>query len=238
MKATLAKEHKDYFYTHQMLECEDLLTPEQMDGAAAAIDQILIKRLGVSSYSPEEAFVIGRDLWRDSIVVKKIVKHASFANIAIDLMQQKNLRIGYDQYFFSGAIPEFLNQNAYKNFLNHNSSLEDRTCIQGIVCGLMLCIKGDYCSNADERKTDNKDVFPTKAGQGIFFSSKLPFSFNSLTKRFGQHFLLITYALPNAVYIFQEKDPHLHALKKIGYSFGDKLSDKLHPVYRGGMLWS
>lgn len=43
----------------------------------------------------------------------------------------------------------------------------------------------------------------------------------------------IGYALPNAVYFHNAKDPCNHELKALGYQFGDRLNPAKHPLIQG-----
>jgi hypothetical protein len=45
-----------------------------------------------------------------------------------------------------------------------------------------------------------------------------------------QSYFLIAYAAPEAIYVLEKKDPHTHALKKLGYVFGDRLQNGHHPI--------
>jgi len=42
--------------------------------------------------------------------------------------------------------------------------------------------------------------------------------------------LLVVFSTEKARYTLQEKDPHTHSLKKLGYSSGDRLGDETHPL--------
>lgn len=41
---------------------------------------------------------------------------------------------------------------------------------------------------------------------------------------------LVTFTLPNAVYVHNPKDPATNALKQLGYNFGDVLKNEAHPL--------
>jgi hypothetical protein len=44
-----------------------------------------------------------------------------------------------------------------------------------------------------------------------------------------QKFLLFLYAEEDALYTLNPLDPHTHALKRMGYVFGDRLKETTHP---------
>ena len=74
-------------------------------------------------------------------------------------------------------------------------------------------------------------IFSAKAGNGVFFSPQATIDFQILfTKRQGFAYILVVYVQSTTVYILNTNDPHAHTLKKYGYVFGDKLSDKSNPI--------
>lgn len=225
MKFTTAKEHRDFFQKHHMLEVEGLIPIDQLHLLQKDIHADLAKRLKESD--PEKIFAIGRDLWRSSNTVKKTVLSKTLAEIAAEIFEKKPLRIGYDQLFpYPLGIEYRETDGPYYALLKTVSSLEEIGSMQGIVCGLMLCLQGD--------SEDNKiSIFPKKAGNGVYFSPKVLMNLEELQKRPNQLFLLIVYTQSTAVYIRKERDPNGNFLRDKGYSFGDKLKDSTNPiVYR------
>lgn len=43
-------------------------------------------------------------------------------------------------------------------------------------------------------------------------------------------FFMIAYCDKYSQYLYEERDPQVHFLKSLGYVFGDRLSDRLHPI--------
>ncbi len=84
-------------------------------------------------------------------------------------------------------------------------NLKEMGSVQGIVAGAI--------------------IKPT--GGAIFFSAEHTFS---LAEEGDRDYLLIAYAGPRAVYVFNEHDPDTHALKKKGFGFGDRLREETHPT--------
>jgi hypothetical protein len=223
MKFALAKEHRDYFESHQYLELEGLLSPAQLSDTLVAVDAVLLAR-------PQEKQV-GRDLWRDNTVLQRLVRHEKFVAMAAELTHQRMLRLVYDHHLVVPIRNPLFSFDPFEEarFIADKETLSSGSCIQGLVCGLLLCIDGE----AQPSEEGVVDFFPRKPGHGVFFSAQVPIDLSLLERHSGQRFLLITYAQRNSVYVFREKDPHVHLLKDLGYSFGDRLVDRLHPiVYR------
>ncbi|MBF5058947.1 hypothetical protein [Candidatus Neptunochlamydia vexilliferae] len=83
--------------------------------------------------------------------------------------------------------------------------LNEKSSIQKVACGLIL----------------------DQNGSGTFFSPEFSFPLTHPA-------LLIVYVEEKAQYIHEEKDPYNHALKKLGYGFGDRIRSDTHPiVFRG-----
>jgi len=236
MKFSVAKEHRDFFQKHQAIEFEGLLPPEQVLRFNQAVDEALVQRLGITAdkirhQPPQKLFLDGRDLWRTNPLLKKMVMHLSCAEIASELIEHKPLRLGYAQLFpqISPLLFKTHHNNDYALFLQQQISLEACSCLQGVLCGLMLCLTGD---GEDEtgKPSEGIDIFAKKAGSGIFFHPDLPISFQNLQQHPNQRYLLIVYTHRNTVYRLQPADPQTHALKHCGYVFGDRLTDKLNPI--------
>lgn len=238
IKFALAKEHRLYFEKNQMLEVEGVLTPLQIQQLKFAIERSVaqaaflnesLKKLPAAA----KPFMAGRDLWRNDNLIKKIVFDRDLAKIAADLMGVRFLRLGYDQYFpnpaqGSGLTLQNSSPSPYEEFLKVPATLEEISCIQGMECGLMICL-GSNEQSADQ-PSPLESPFALKAGNIVYFSAQKVIDFSQLLNRSGQDFLMIGYAAKTALYFTNESDPHFHALKPLGYVFGDRLNDQIHPV--------
>ena len=119
--------------------------------------------------------------------------------------------------------PSTLSKNA--KWLQNGKTLEQISSIQQVLCGWMLCIRGTA-----EASIQKSRFFPSSPGNGVFFDPKTIIDFTELTLHPDNCYLLITYTSQAGVYVLNEEDPHTHFLKNYGYSFGDKLIDKYHPI--------
>jgi hypothetical protein len=73
-------------------------------------------------------------------------------------------------------------------------------------------------------------VFTEVPGNGVFFQPTHPIQFSSLFEKRGGSYLLLVYTQQTSVYLLQQKDPQGYFLKNLGYGYGDRLIDKLHPI--------
>ncbi|MDB6081004.1 MAG: hypothetical protein JWO53_276 [Chlamydiia bacterium] len=156
-----------------------------------------------------------RDVSRKDPQIEKIVKSAVFSKLASQLSLKKLLRFGYDEVY---ELP--IQRSGVQ-------TLEEANSIRGLVCGLMICIDGESDQAINGLPFN---PFPKKPGNIILFLPTLAWDFDTLTESTKQKFLLITYAGSRAMYVYEERDPYLHELKKLGYVFGDRLSQTCHPI--------
>jgi hypothetical protein len=231
MKFAVASEHRDFFRREQVIEFEGLLTEKQLLEANQAIDQALTLQITQNKPSAFQLFMAGRDLWRSRPPLKKLATHCQLAEIAAELVEDKPLRLGYDQYFPpypSVAKQLFFMEDSYLALIKEPHSLNEISNLQGILCGVMICLKS---SPEPNNKIDSaKTVFASKAGNAIFFHPDLIIDFNQMQNHSGQDYFLIVYTQSYAVYVINKQDPHAHALKTLGYAAGDRLIDKHHPI--------
>jgi hypothetical protein len=222
MKFTVAKEHRDYFNTHGIIEFEDLLSQEKIDKANNEIDRILKDRTKGSPQTPLSYFNKGRDLWRSSSFLRNIDCNNAFADIIKEFFIVPVLRLGYDQLLPTIPGELLIKQDVYSKWTLSNQTLQESSCIQGVICGLVLCL--------EDNQKDNTGVLSNKAGSGVFVKPDVALNFSGLNSNEAHRYLLITYCDHNSVYIQQKGDPQFHLLREIGYAYGDKLKDKTHPL--------
>jgi hypothetical protein len=239
MKFATAKEHRNFFQKQGWIEFEGLLSSDQLALANQAIDQVLAERLNIPSerlqlLPSEKMYLQGRDIWRSNFVVQKLATQMRFAEIVAELIEKKPLRLGYDQFFPSRQQASYAQEpsSIYSHFLEQIASLEEVSCLRGVACGLLLALGGKKENASLEKKTsfEGIDVFPNQPGNVIFLQPAALVNWDCLYAHPGQRFYMIVYTLSSAYYQLQLKDPHTHALKRLGYVFNDKLSDKLNPI--------
>jgi len=228
MKFSTDKSHRDYFYKHGVIEFDELFNADQVHEMDVLIGQILCKRLSIqpnklARLSPEEFFLHGYNLFRDDESLKKLLLHRRLAEIAAELLEVQYLRMGFDQLFVGETEPSKF-KTIYDQFLHQEGTLQEKSCIKPVVCGLNICIEPAQPSEM------TSILFPKTPGSGVFFKADIPLDFQFLTQVSGGRYLMIAYADRRTVYILNEKDPHTHLLKRQGYVFGDLLSDSLNPL--------
>jgi len=215
MHPVILPEHREFFFRNNYIEFEGLITNEQSELLAEDVSAVLSKRMNVpqkylNEYSAENAFRSGRDVWRDSAAIKKIVCRHQLAEIAAIITRNKSVRLAYDQVVF-GGVPAY----------EEEPSLLDVSCFTGMVCGLLLCISKGSDAEVSE-------YLPKQPGNGIYITTEFPMKIEG-----NGIYLLIVYTKPLSNYIKKDGDLNTHTLKSLGYVFGDNLRKEFHPmVYR------
>ncbi len=234
MKLAVNSEHRQYFRKNNHIEFDGLLNPVQLEEINRGLENVLAGRLNVKPQNvfrelPEKTFAAGRDVWRQDETLKKYVINKGLAEIASELIEYKPLRLAYDQFYPSIAhTPSVLFEGPYRSLIMQPRSLKEISCIQGLLCGLVLCLTGE-----PETETKEGSIFPRTAGNGTFFNVEAVLDFHELFQEQTHRYLMIVYTHATSMYLLEENDPQTHDLKRQGYVFGDKLLDKLNPlVYR------
>ncbi len=236
-KFAIANEHHLHFERQQLLELEGVIPMDQILQLQLSLDNTL--KLSMAEYGkwsaqplPDELFLEGRDLWRKNDAAKRIVWDKQLVGIASELMRKRFIRLGYDQFLLGGPLKEVPKDakdellGARSLLLMQQTNLEDISCIRGTLCGLIICLT----SAKEQIERQPNSLFPIEAGHITYFTSQANIDFSELSKRENQKFLLIVYAEKTTLYVANEKDPNWHGLKRLGYVFGDRVRDSLHPV--------
>jgi len=235
MKFAVASEHRDFYQKNHLIEFNDLLNPDQLAEINKQINEHLAVKLSIPTYkvktaSAEAEFNNGHDLWRVNDPLKRLILSPKLAEIGSELVEYKPFRIGYDQLFPESKplFDPYATKENYSNYVHRQRSLHEVSCIRDIACGLLLCLSGP-----EQMKSETKSIFSITPGNGVYFNPELSVDFKEIEEYGNYRYLLIVYGQQSSVYALNQDDPHTHALKHLGYTFGDKLNDKINPiVYR------
>src|SRR5262249_17973848 len=140
----------------------------------------------------KNTFEIGHDVWRGRRALKKIILSRSLAGIASELIEEKPLRFGYDSLF--SAVEKTMGHDSYETFLQSHPTLHEMSCIQGVLCGAMLCLSGSGESVGDEATT----IFCKTPGNIVYFAPDWPLPLREIYQNPGFTYLLIVYVKANA----------------------------------------
>lgn len=239
MKFAVLGEHRHFFRQNQALEVEEVLTANQLEELKSQIEKVLEIRLKAKPERaflelPKSIFKVARDFSRENEILKKLILNKKFAEIATELIENKSLRYGFDQLYLN--VPDHFDGdevNPYKELAQSPVTLQETTCLQDVQCGLMICLEGSEdvkTSDEEVEKPETISIFSKKPGSAVFFTPEKLIDYSELISNQTARYLMIVYTHPKSIYYLQENDPQTHALKGLGYVFGDRLNDKLNPI--------
>lgn len=153
-----------------------------------------------------------RDLWRIHPSLQRLIFSKRLTHIALQATDERQLRIGLDQWIAPGFV------------LTNPVKLSELFCIQGLSCAIVLRFNEGV---APEAKTPlGLAPFPQAPGNALLVRPNVLLQWPHAP--FG--LWIVAYALPNAVYIQNPRDPAGDTLKKLGYAYGDALRNDAHPM--------
>lgn len=231
MYFTVIREHREFFRKHHWIESDGVLSENELNRLVQEIPGVLNERAkaksSIGQAFDKNGFEIGHDVWRGQPQLKKIILNRGLAGIAGELIEQKPLRFGYDMYF--SPVTDSPRENAYELFLQTTPTLEEMSCIQGVLCGAMICLS-DGKLNREVNQDGKTTLFSRVPGNAVFFSPAWPLPLHEIYQNPGFTYLMLVYVKANGVYFAQPGDPHLHEFKLLGYNFGDRLKEPMHPI--------
>lgn len=224
MRPIISGEHRYFFSKNGYIEFEEFFTEEKIKTLQQMGMLALGKRLrclpeNLFHCDPDPLFLAGRDLWRDDLQIQKQLLFPTLSMIASSLIQENSLRIGFDHLLvFSGKCPKDLEKPL---------SLEEISSIYPLRCGCIFYLTPPQISS------DPKKFIPVvkTAKSVLFFRSNLPIEWSTLYAQSHSVAWIIAFAAEKSHYRLQKSDPCVHALKKLGYGFGDALLQETHPVH-------
>jgi hypothetical protein len=69
-------------------------------------------------------------------------------------------------------------------------------------------------------------IIDLQTGVTTFYSAQFPIDFGAIQ----DPYLLVVFATDKARYRLLESDPYTHQLKRMGYGFGDQITEETHPL--------
>lgn len=220
MPFTTTLEHRDFFGKNHFIELEELFTKEQVDALNLELDETLNKRVKarkelLAQTKSNAFFVDGYDLWRDNAAIQKMTQKLSIASVVSEIFEACPLRIAFD------LLLEKEHSNA--PLFSKELPLSESSCMQPLTGALFLQL-------TDCDGLPGSFPLPTKKGNVLLIGPQLVIPWPELFAMPELRLLMIAFGGQNTLYRAEIKDPHSPSLKKLGYVFGDRLSDALHPL--------
>ena len=229
MRAAIDKQHVDFFKKNGWIHFEEVFSAEAIKNLKSLVDLGLTQRFtseGRASafQKAEEKFYWGRDLWRSSLELENFLKSPKLTNIIFELLSLNAMRVGFDQLLPFLDKERVAHKEGYYKFLNRENPLRELFCIKELVAVVFICLNGFSTDN------DHLSMLPFKLGSISIAHPKTAANLKELFNNQNSQIYMIGYAAASAAYVNEQNDFHLNHLKKYGYSFNQKLSDKLNPA--------
>ncbi len=215
MNPLISAQQSAFFSQNGYIEFENLLSPEECE----QIRNEAVK--GKKKLTPEQLYIGGRDLWRQSNFLKTLLLSRRMGAIATGLCNKSPLRLGCDQW-----IPlECKWPSPAKG--------KDLLSFQGIA--LLYLIRISPAAEEEKilptfRYEPGLIPLPASQGSALMVNPNLILNFPKMVLYSPTDLYLVAYTLTNAVYVHNLKDPSNAMLKQLGYNFGDKLKTEHHPL--------
>ena len=231
MKFAADDVHRDFFQKNKAIEFENVFSEEEVLLLKNEIAASLSRRLSaakekIQGENVQKIFEVGRDLWRDSPSIRKLTLNRRLGELAFQLVGERPIRIGYDQYFPSMGKASKLIKGRYETFLQTPSSLKECSSLQGIACGLLIALK----NRQDASDPNEKFIFPSRQGNAVFLHPEAVIPWPKLLENKEKEYYLIVYASRTSIYVLNVKDPQSRFLMHEGYAAGDRLNDLKNPI--------
>ncbi|MBM3197909.1 MAG: hypothetical protein FJZ58_01465 [Chlamydiae bacterium] len=200
MKLALPDSLWEFFQQHQLLELEDIFSPQDLSLLSKSHETLDSK----SPWSPR------RNTWQENPSIKKLLQHSSLGEIAAFLYKKRPIRLAYTLWLSPMQTPLSLVPK----------TLSEISCLDPLLGGVLLCLE-----NTTREVPPMPDLCKQTAGHALFFSATYPLPFPDLCSLPGQKSLLIALAPAQLRYKLEPQDPSTHLLKKRGYAFGDLVKE-------------
>lgn len=222
MQFIITGEHRYYLEKHRYLELQQILSDAKLEELKKAIKDAMRARLGDNwkLERSETLFVEGHDLHCTNEALQRILSQRPWVAAFSELFDCRPMRLGFDQYMPSNRTKTPSGEEPYRDFLNHNYSIDESSCIKGIAGGLLICLEAPT----------SETTLPNKPGDATLFLPDYAIPFAELNNPGSGTYLLVTYADAISLYVPNKNDPHIHTLKRWGYGFGDKLKEPHYPI--------
>lgn len=156
----------------------------------------------------------GVNLRRTDPAIHEILTKPFFAKMAASLLRKTSVRLLFDQVLTSKELPKFFDEP---------HTLQEISCFQDVEIGALFPV---FLTTGEVPPPP----FPHALRNILFIRPDHPINWKPL---FSSHrYVLLTFGSHRSVYIYNENDPYTHALKKLGYGFGDTLKQEDCPLFR------
>lgn len=205
MKYILSSDQLHFFEKQGYVLLEELFTPPKVEKLLVSYE----RHKDLASFEVRNLALVDATMCKDLF-------SQSIGQLASLLSQKKKLRYAGDWVWQGRRFPWKEERNS--------TSLASNMSVQPLAIACIVAL-----TDGDETAQGSYDIsLPVKKGDALFFRVDRPFCWEK--SALNQKFLLLMYSDDAAVYVYNDHDPQVHALKKFGYGFGDRLKETTHPL--------
>lgn len=205
---TISEQQAAFYTQNGFLELEGVFSSSECVELRSTIQETLRKRAGTE-------FVRGRDLWRDSALLKNTLLSKKFKNIVFAACRKPAVRLAMDQWFPPGFA------------LKTPEKMEKLFSIQGLVCTLFIQCD-DRQIHASPSSPLGLSPFPKHQGNLLLMKPSLLLNWPPVTPEMGLY--CVSFCMPTSVYVQNSADEAGISLRKLDYGYGDHLRNDTHPL--------
>lgn len=202
-KLIIDTQHIDFYKTHGFLELEGLISDKGLEDLS----------LDLMTAKPEDRRYLSRKL----LSFGKISRNRILQSLALELTSKPLLKYGLDLVITEKDKAKYKEPVYFRQLFSYT----------GIALGLCINISSREITR-DPIDSTSTCLFPSKPGSGTFFKASKALDFSYLQPDEKQ--LLMIFCFTDSRYKLNPFDPFAHDVKKEGMAFGDKLSEKFHPL--------
>jgi hypothetical protein len=217
MKFLIRDKHINFFKENGYIEFSDFLSDVEKTTLFNEVKNTISKRSNknIEDLSSIDIYKNSRDLFRDSIFLKKFELDKNISQTACSLTHKNFLQLSFDQALFKDI----------SSFFKINCSFNEIFCFKGLEIIVLL--------NLSDTHLDIKDNFLSISSNSILFINPgKVLDFEIFFNKSINYFLIGYARLNNLMYIENKEDINQNLLKKMGYCFGDNLKNNNFPIVK------
>ncbi|RDB31353.1 hypothetical protein [Candidatus Similichlamydia laticola] len=234
MRITLDPNQLGFFFRNGYLDVELPVKGEDCRSISRSLCELVRLRLSHSTpnLSSLQLLFGGRDLWRESQTLHHVIRKGPLAQLVASLWwSHGGVRLLYDQLIPFTSLTDETSGNSFFRSLHEGSfTLSGYSAFSDILGGLALCLESNGPEEIPvEVPKASSHFFPVRVGTVLCFSETCRIRFPYGEKGDSALWYLVVFGKERSRYVLNEKDPHGHRPKGLGYFLNDFLTSDRNP---------
>ncbi|WP_108624066.1 hypothetical protein [Candidatus Similichlamydia epinepheli] len=234
MRFVLTPEQLGFFFRNGYLDVEIPIKEIDCSNLSSSLRNMVQLRLpnATNDISSLQCLFGGRDMWRDSVILQKIIQKGPISRLASNLWwSEGGIRLLYDQLIVFCPAPQAMSYNPFFQSLQEGSfTLSSYSSFSGVLGGIALCLESNC---AGELKGNTLTPFSCLLSHQIAgatcISNSCRVRFPNIIQDQSVIWYLVVFGREKSRYILNERDPHANRPKRLGYFVDDFLTSDRNP---------